>query len=555
MRIDLHRPFAAALLALGLLAGCASPAPERAAAGAPGDGAESPVTGDWLRISESADPQTLNFVRAQDRLGKLLGQLVSDTLVQYDGQARIIGRLARSWEFSADRLSLTFHMRDGVRWHDGAPVTSSDAAYTIERILDPRSQAVSKRPLFETVDRIETPDPFTLRVHYSRPYAAALDAWTDAPLIPRHLYEKEPDFLDNPQCRAPVGCGPFRLVSWRPSVEVVLEANRDYWDGRPYLDRFIVKTMPQDSTRMQALKLGEIDALVMTPQQTELEARGAEFEKRMTRLTYTLPYLWYIAWNMDGACPFFTDRRVRQAMTYAIDRPGYIRSAWHGLAVAAASHIPPGSWAFASQVAPYPYDPERARALLDEAGWRDSDGDGVRDKGGAALAFTLLYPATGQTNDEAAAYFQENLRRVGARVTLAKMEFKTFLERIRNHQFQAYLAGLSLDVDPDPYDLFHSSQAKEGLNRASYSNAELDGLCERGRAEFDRERRREIYARVQQILSEDQPFTFILHPVMNVAIDRRFRGVQVSPVGLYLFWPGVSRWWVPREQQRFGPRS
>ena len=542
------------LLAAVLGTGCSRTEPASKALPGTGQEAGAPVTGDWLRIAYQADPQSLNFVRAQDNLGKLLAQYISDTLVQYDARLQIVGRLAESWSFSPDHRVLTFHMRRGARWQDGEPVTSADAAYTAERIRDPRSQAVSRYSVFEPVERIETPDEWTLRVTYREPFATELDAWTDAPLIPRHLYEKERDFLDNPQSRAPIGCGPFRFVSWKEAQEIVLEANETYWAGRPYLDRFIIKIIPQDSTRMQALQLGEIDYLSMTPQQVVAEAKGPEFEKRFRRLTYTLPYLFYIGWNMDGSNPFFTDRRVRQAMTYALDRPGYLRTVWHGLAVPAATHITPDSWAYATEVKPYRFDPDKARLLLDEAGWRDSDGDGVRDKDGRPFAFTLLYAATGKMNDDMAASFQENLRQVGVKMELAKVEFKTFMQRLQGHRFEASMSSLNLDPDPDPYDLFHSGQIRSGSNRVSYSNPEMDRLCEEGRREFDREARRRIYARIQQLLSEEQPFTFISHPTVNVALDRRFRGVEISPLGLYLFWPGMARWWVPEAEQRF-PRS
>jgi peptide/nickel transport system substrate-binding protein len=523
---------------------------QEATAPPPAGGEAGPVRGDWFRYAYTADPQTLNFVRAQDRVGKMLGTLITDSLVQYDERLEIVGRLAESWELSPDNRVLTFHLRQGVRWHDGRPVTSADVAYTVERIRDPASQAVSRYPLFEPIESIETPDQWTVRVVYGQPQASALDAWTDALLIPRHLYEKEADFLNNPQCRAPIGCGPFRFVSWKPSQEVVLEANDDYWDGRPHLDRFVLKIIPQDSTRMHALRLGEIDGLSMTPQQFVVDAQGEEFDERIDRRSATVLHLWYIGWNMDGSNPFFTDRRVRQAMTFALDRPGFIRNVWHGRAVPAASHIPPGSWAHAPGVEPYPFDPDRSRRLLDEAGWTDRNGDGVREKKGREFSFTLLYAATGQTNDQAAAFFQENLRQVGVRAELVKMEFKTMLDRLRSHRTEAFMSGFSLDVNPDPYDFFHSSQAKGGINHTSYSNPEMDRLCEEGRRELDTVRRKAIYRRVQEILSEDQPFTFIFHPTFNLGISRRYRNVVVSPLGIF-HWPGITHWWVPREEQLF----
>jgi len=556
------RFFAALALASGLaaLCGCGGSSSTATAPGAapdsggvPLDGASAgpPERGDCVRLVDTADPQSLNFIRATDRFSSQIAGLVTDTLVQYDAKGEVIGRVAESWSVSDDGLTWTFRIRPGVRWQDGAPVTSRDAAYTLERILDPRSRAVSRIGYFTGVVSVETPDDATFRVHYREPSVTALASWTDAPLIPRHLWEKQADFLDNPLCRAPVGCGPFRFVSWDAGRQIVLEANDGYWDGRPALDRIVFRIIPQDTTRLQALELGEVDALSLTPDQVATRADRPEFTRRFRRLTYPLPYVYYIGWNMDRSNPFFSDRRVRQAMTLALDRPGLLRDAWHGLGIAAASYITRESWAYNPALRPIPYDPAGAAALLDAAGWTDSDGDGVREKGGVPFAFTLLYAATGKMNDDTAAYFQENLRKVGVRMDLSRTEFRTMLDLVGSHRFAAFMSGLTLDADPDAFDMFHSSQARDGNNRVSYSNPEMDRLSEQGRREFDPARRRAVYARIQEILAEDQPWTFVSHPLMNVAIDRRIRGVTVSPLGLQQFWPGIAGWWVPRAEQRF----
>jgi len=219
---------------------------------------------------------------------------------------------------SKDGLTVTFHLRPGVKWHDGHPVTASDVAFTVRKVMDPASLSTSMRPAFEDVVSIDVVDPLTLRVTYGHPYAEFLEAWR-VPLVPEHLLAAEKDFLGGAYSRHPVGCGPFRFVRWEPGREIVLEANRDYWDGPPGLSGLVLRIVANDRTGYQALLAGDVDFMVLTPDLWR-EAQSNPRAFRFARFVYSPMRVWYVGWNQDGSNPFFSDPRVRRAMTLALDR-------------------------------------------------------------------------------------------------------------------------------------------------------------------------------------------------------------------------------------------
>ena len=200
------------------------------------------------------EPLTLNFVTLSDQTSDYVARLVGDGLVDRDADLRLVPRLAESWDFTDGGRVLTFHLRGGVRFHDGAPFTSADVKYTYERVIDPKSRAIGRIDGFLPVERVETPDDLTVRVVYQHPYAPAQAAW-EVPILPRHLYEKD-DFLTSRYNRAPVGTGPFRFVSWETGRRIVLASNPDYWGGRPFIDTFEFQLIPSQETTLQALLAG-----------------------------------------------------------------------------------------------------------------------------------------------------------------------------------------------------------------------------------------------------------------------------------------------------------
>jgi peptide/nickel transport system substrate-binding protein len=449
--------------------------------------------------------------------------------------------LATSWEVSPDGRTVTFTLRDGVRWHDGAPVTARDVVFTVEKSRDPATEATSYISGFQDLVRVEALDDRTVRAEYSKPYADFLEAWT-VPILPEHLAGKEPDLVTSEFARHPVGCGPFRFVRHEPGQEIVLEANADYWGGRPAVDGITLRLVPDERTAYQAILRGDLNLLTVPPD-IWAEAERSPEAAHLGRLLFYRLNVWYIAWNQDGRHPAFADPRVRRAMLLALDREPFIEKVLGGLGRPAATTYHPDSvWADPG-IVPLPYDPDRASRLLDEAGWRDDDGDGVRERDGEPFELTLLMPASRQEiSGRIAAWVQQSLAEIGVRMHIEALEFGAFRERRGSGQFDAVMAALTFTPIPDQYELYHTAAAEDGYNFFGFSDPEVDRLLERGRESFDREEREAIYRALQGRLVELQPLSCLFHFASPVLHDPRLKGLQASPIDLFRVTPGPRAW-------------
>jgi peptide/nickel transport system substrate-binding protein len=486
------------------------------------------------------EPTTLNFVTAPDFHAALVVRLIGDSLVDYDAGMRPVPRLARSWEFSEDGRVLTFRLRPEARFHDGAAVTSADVVYTWERVIDPTSRATAWIDALLPVERVEAPDPHTVRVRYPRPYAPALDGWT-VPILPRHLYEGR-DLERSPLNRSPVGSGPFRFGAWQPGRRIVLRANPDWWGGRPALDALVLEFIPSQETGLQSLLAGEIDATPLTAVQAEAHAGRASFARRFRLLRFEPLFLYYVAWRGDGSNPFFGDPAVRRALSLALDRDSYVRSVLRGSGRAAASLFHPALGAGDPDRPPLPYDPEGAAAGLERAGWRLDRRSGVRLKDGVPFRFTLLIYGAAEDQVLFSQVAQESLRGIGVDMTIQRLDWPTLRERLRDGRFEAALSGLVFRPDPDyVHALLHSSQIDGGQNYAAVRDAALDRALEEARATIDPRRRAALYREVDRRLRDLQPYAPLFVPVQQVAVSRRFRNVEASPRGLLDHFPGAAR--------------
>lgn len=488
-----------------------------------------------------SEPTTLNFVTGSDYVGECVGRLVGDGLVDRDESLRIVPRLAESWDFSPDGRVLTFHLRQGARFHDGKPLTSADVAYTYERVIDPNSRAVGRVDGFLPIERVETPDEKTVRVTYRYPYAPALAAW-EVPILPRHLYERE-DFLTASGNRAPVGTGPFRFVSWEAGRRIVLAANEDYWGGRPYLDSIELPIVPSQETALQALLAGEVDYASLTPVQWEARSADPSFSRRFATVEYLPLFFYYIAWRSDGSNPYFSEPLVRQAMTLALDREGYVRSVLRGAGRAATSFFHPSVLPPDPSRPAAPFDPAGAAALLDRAGWKIDSRSGLRTRRGVPFRFTLLIFSGGQDHVQFSQVAQESLQRLGIEMSIQRLDWPTLWARLQKGEFQAALSGIVSSVDPDgiAYGMLHSSQVKGGQNYAGFNDAQTDAWIEEGRREVDPGQREQAYRKIERRLADLQPYTCLFSPLTRAAMARRLGGVRPGPRGLIATSPGVSR--------------
>jgi peptide/nickel transport system substrate-binding protein len=495
-----------------------------------------------LKAYLSAEPASLNYVTQGDFNTEIVAKLVGDTLVDFAVDLSLVPRLATSWEVEGEGRRVTFHLHPGVRWHDGEPFTADDVIFTLEQVMDPASLAVGKRPYFETVTGWEMPDDLTLVVTRSEPYARAIEVWSLLPILARHVYAGQ-DFLESPANRAPIGTGPYRLAEWVAGSHLDLRANEDYFGPRPAIPRILFRPLPDPATRVAALLAGELDITSLRPVDRERILGDPQLAARVRILQVERLYVWYLAWNQDGSNPFFRDARVRRAMTQALDREGFVRDVLQGGGRVATSFVHPAMWSFRDDIEPWPFDRSAAAALLDESGWSDHDGDGLRDREGIPFRFTLLMPAGNQDLIRAATLLQESLRTLGVEMNVRTLEYNLFRAERDAGRFAGMANGWVLDVDPDCYDFWHSSQKRgTGINYPSYANEEVDALCDRARGLVDQSARAEIYGRVQEILHEEQPATFLAYRDSLLGLSHRLSGVDASPRSVWGSYPGVLQW-------------
>jgi len=516
-----------------------------------GKAAGNPVNGDWVVRNLGSDPQTLNPVTASEMNSSYVNNLIFDPLLDVDKDANYIPRVAKSWDISKDNKVITFHLRDDVKFHDGVPLTSEDVKYTYDKIMDPKSLAENKRGDFEYVSKVETPDKYTVKVTYKKPFASALESWGIS-VIPKHIYLKE-DFLKSKYNRAPIGSGPYIFEKWDSNQVIILKANPNYWGGRPHLDKIVFKMIPDHTVSFNSLLKEDLDVDGVMPIQWVNMTNTPEFKNKLDKLQYYTRSYYYIGWNSDGSNPFFNDKKVRQAMTYAMNRQQILDKIFYGLGEICTGPFYPKSWAYDSTVKAYPFDLNKARQLLDEAGWKDTNNDGIREKNGKKFEFTFLYPSASKISEQMASIYQEDLKKIGVKMNVRKMEWVTFLELVHKRDFQACTMGWSLSIDPDPYMIWHSSQRKDGLNYVGFNNPEADKLMEEARSMFDVKERAKRYHRLHQIINDEQPYTFLFYSPALVAVNKRFQGVEASPqgLGLFQFYPGQLDWWVPSNSQKY----
>jgi peptide/nickel transport system substrate-binding protein len=530
----------AALLAPFVLAGCREKTPIPPTAARP---VGTPAYGDALVVGSIGEPSTLIPILASDSASRDVASQIYNGLIRYDKNLNLEGDLAESWQVSRDGLTITFHLRRGVKWHDGHPFTSHDVLFTYRVTIDPKTPTAYAED-FKQVKNAEAPDPYTFRVTYGKPFAPALESW-GASILPAHLLENR-DITKSELARNPVGTGPYRFKEWIPGQQVVLESNHDYFEGRPYIDRYVYRIIPDSSTMYLELKAGGLDMMGLSPVQYRRQTNTSEFLARFNKYRYPASAYTYLGYNLRH--PLFRDRRVRQAITSAINKEEIIQGVLFGMGQVAHGPYKPGTWAYNKDVKDFGYDPVRARQLLAEAGWKERNGDGILLKEGKPFTFTILTNQGNDLREKTALIIQQRLRDVGIEVKFRKIEWASFLKNfIDKGDFEAIILGWTIGQDPDLFDVWHSSKTgPKELNFVGYKNAEVDRLIEEGRGTFDRERRRRCYLRIQEILAEDQPYTFLYVPDALPAVSARFRGIEPAPAGIM---HNFIKWYVPKNEQ------
>jgi len=491
--------------------------------------------------SSIGDARRLNPVIANDAASGTINDQIFNGLVKYDKDIKLIGDLAERWEVTNSGKTITFYLRKGVKWHDGVEFTAEDCLFTYQRLIDPKV-ATPYSSSYMDVLKAEVVGTDIFRVTYKEPFSPALESWNMG-MLPKHLLDGK-DINTDAFNRKPIGTGPYKFKEWTAGQKIVLEANDDYFEGRPKIDQFIFRVIPDSSTMFQELLSGGVDMMGLNPLQYLRKSETRRIKDNYRKFRYPANAFTYMGYNLTN--PLFTDIKVRQALSYAINRQGIIDGIVLGIGRPCTGPYAHVSWAYNPNARSYDYDPDRARRMLADAGWKDSNKDGILEKDGRPFRFTVM---TNQGNSErirAAEIIQQNLKAVGIDVNIRVMEWQAFLEQIDKRSFDAMILGWSMSRDPDLYDIWHSSKTRKGeYNFISYKNAEVDRLLVEGRRTFDVEKRKKIYYRIHAILAEEQPYAFLYVPDATPIVHKRFKGIVPAPLGIFY---NFREWYVPKNR-------
>ena len=475
-------------------------------------------------------------------------QYVVRNLFDFDASLNLVPGLAEGYDVSDDGLVYTVRLRPEAVWEDGRPVTSADAVFTIRKITDPAVPAPVWKPLFEDMESVEALDPRRFRVRFREPYAFRAMAFA-LPLLPEHRFQGK-SFLKAKDNRAPLANGPYRVVSWKAQQSVTLERNPRSWSLAGHFDRIVFRILPDNTTAYRLMTSGELDEDQVD---ASLKARaGADPEfVACCRLVEFYNLDWnYVALN--NRSPLFADARVRRALTMLSDRGSIVRSLYRGSARILSGPWAPDSPVYDASVAPLPFDPPQARRLLAEAGWRDTNGNGILDRDGQEFEFEILVSAGSEIGRQIDEILASELARVGVTARVRPMEWAAFVARVDAGDFEGASLGWSaVDPNPDPYFYWHSSQcAPKGLNSVCYQSPEADRLMDQARREADPEARTAAFHRLHRIFRDDAPVLFLVNATQKFGFSNRVRGLTTSPLGLYGIWPGPLNWWAVPEAAR-----
>lgn len=589
------RRVASCLVLLGLLLVAACGKGERVEAESPASRpavakaeAGPPTTGDWLVIHSLSDPEQLNPLTSSDAASsEVLGYIFEGLLTRAPRTLELKPFIAEARPLvSKDKLTYTFKIRRDARFQDGRPLTGEDVLFSIKTVKCPLVNAPFLRVYYNSVVDAQLIDPHTIQFITKEPYFLNESVLGGITLLPRHYYDPEnllkalsvrdlsqdpsklpasvKRFADNfnkSYSRSPMGSGPYKFNGWKTGQEIELVRDPNYWGNgkagidQPHVDRLKFRIVNNFDAALIRLKSGSLDFMeVLQPVQHVRGTSSERFKRQFQKFEYFSPTYSYIGWN--NAHPIFGDKRVRKAMTYFTDRKQMVKTILFGLGEVVDSPIYFFRPEYDKTLPSHPYDPKKALELLKEAGWGDTDGDGLLDKviDGRRMPFRfeIKINSGNATRKSVALTLQDELKKHGILATVRELDWTIFLDDVKNHKFDAVILGWQMPVsEPDAYQVWHSSQAaNKGSNHIQYKNARVDRILEEYRREFDPRKRIELYREFQRILSDEQPYTFLFIGKWVSAVHRRFQGVEVYAGGLR-----PIDWWVPVSAQKYVSRT
>ena len=487
------------------------------------------------------EPSNLIAMIAGDSASSAIAGNIFNSLIKYDEKLNHAPELAEKWEISADQKTITFTLKDNLVWADGTPLTSEDVLFTWKLVTDPNTRTPYASD-YLLVKKASTPDKNTFEVTYEETYAPAIDTWASLHILPKHLLKDE-DINNTYFSRKPTGSSYYQLDKWVSGQQVSLKSNINSSQGLPQIEQLISRIIPDTSSQFLELSADNIDLMSINPIQYQrvFPARKDMLEKINLYKELGNGYT-YLGFNLKKAP--FNDINVRQAINYAIDKDEVIKGVLLGLGEPIASPYKPGTRWNNPNLKSYPYDPNKALKLLTKAGYKKNQ-EGFFEKNGKVLAFEILTNQNKQ-REMTAVLVQRRLREIGIDVTIRVLEWASFINQyIRTGDFNAVVLGWSLSLDPDQFNIWHSSQQGPGqFNFVGYENAEVDKLLEKGRKELDINKRELIYHKFSEQLLNDSPIVYLYAGYGLSAVNKRVQGIKnpSPPAGLY---HNSYEWFLP----------
>ncbi|MFQ6050063.1 MAG: peptide-binding protein [Candidatus Hydrothermarchaeota archaeon] len=525
------KTYATFLLIAILLSGCLAQPKE----------AEAPTKyGGTLVWGSIGDAKILNEILASDSASVDICGLVYDRLIGIDPKTlEPYPRMAESWNISEDGLTYTFHLKKGIKFHDGHEFTAEDVKFTYDTFKDPNTNAPNQADV-ANLESVEIIDNYTVAFHLKKPDCAFLIA-TGYGILPAHLL-KGVDINTAEFNTRPIGTGPFKFKEWIPDDHITVVAFDDYYDGRPYLDQIIYKVVPDAIVLQEQLYTGEVDVTTIEPDQVP---RFLENPNIDVYVYDTLAY-GYIGFNLKNE--FFKDIRVREAIAHAIDKKTIVQEVFFGYGEECNVPMAKISWAFNPNVKAPEYNVELAKKLLKEAGFEDIDGDGILEKDGKKFKFTLITNKGNKQREKIAVIVQDQLKDLGIKVEVQYLEWPTFIDKITGKDFDACVLGWGLGIDPDASSIWHSEKAGT-FNFISYHNEKVNKILDEAISVpgCDKEERKELYWRFQEEIAKDYPYIFLYYRKAVVGVNKKFdsdTGIFGTPIGI--LW-NVEKWYIKPE--------
>ncbi|PZP40337.1 MAG: peptide-binding protein [Pseudomonas fluorescens] len=528
------------LLALLTLAACKPERPQTDYSTQPGPSA----VGDVMNTALIGSPPSLVPYLAADSAASAIAGDIYQAMLKYDKDLNLVPDLAESFKASADGLSITFKLKPNLKFADGSPLTSKDVSATFHALINPDTKTPYADDYLR-VAKFETPDPLTVRVTYAEPFAPSLSSWAGLIIMPAKVIAETKSFNDTSLKDKPLGSGPYQLARWRRGQDVLLTLN-PHSHEQAHIAQQYMRILPDQSTQWLELKAGNLDATSLTPLAYTRLTEADWFKNNYNTYRYLGSAYTYMGFNLKD--PLFADKRVRQAMSYAVDRQGLINAALFGQGEPLASIFKPGTWAYNTDLQPYPYNPQKAKELLAAAGWKVGPSGFLTNVKGEVFQFTLSTNQGNEVRLKTAQILQKFFADVGIKMEIRVQEWSTFLTNtIKQRAFQAVLMGWTLPAEPDPYDVWHSTKTgPDEFNLVHFQNKDADAAIVASRSTFNQAERKKHLDKLQEILSDEQPYLWLYAPYALEAVHKRVVGIAPAPAGIsYNF----TDWYVPKAWQ------